>query len=50
MTRWKSIYKNAMIAMKYRESYEGKRLESFLRLLNKDAIELLAHYERTCNF
>ncbi len=43
-------YKNAMIAMKYKESCEGKRLKSFLRLLNNAAIELLAHYERTCNF
>jgi hypothetical protein len=43
-------YKNAMIAMKYRESCEGKRLKGFLRLLNKAAIELLAHYERTCHF
>jgi hypothetical protein len=40
----------AKIAKKYRESCEGKRLNSFLRLLNKATTELLAHYERSCNF
>jgi hypothetical protein len=35
---------------KYRASSEGKQLKSFLRLVNKGVIELLAHYERTCNF
>ena len=46
----KEEYKNAMIFMKYRESCEGKRLKNFLRLLNKAATKLLAHYERSCNF
>jgi hypothetical protein len=31
-------YKNAMIAMKYEESCEGRRLKGFLRLINKAAI------------
>jgi hypothetical protein len=46
----KVAYKNAMTFMKYRESCEGKQLRSFLRLLNKAATELLAQYERSCNF
>jgi hypothetical protein len=37
--------KNAMIAMKYRESYEAKQLESFLRLLNKIDNELLDNHD-----
>jgi hypothetical protein len=34
-----------MIAVKCRESYEGKWLESFFRLLNKTATELIDYYD-----
>jgi hypothetical protein len=43
-------YNNAIIAMEYKESCQGKRLKSFLRLLNKPASGLLAHYEMSCVF
>jgi len=42
-------YENAMIAMEFRKSNEGKRLGGYLKLLNKIANELLEYYvEENC--
>jgi transcriptional regulator with PAS, ATPase and Fis domain len=44
-----NYYKNAMIAMKHRESDKVKRLETFPRLLNRISNELLGYYhEENC--
>ena len=36
-----NYYKNAMIAAEFRESYEGKRLETIMRCLNEIASKML---------
>ena len=44
-----NYYENAMIAMEFRKSKEGKRLGSHLEFLNKIASGLLDyHEEETC--